>query len=303
MGGIGGGSCWTSPYAPEDRPSPPENQRPWTIINMVTPGYFATMKTPLLRGRPFTVFDAAHAAPVAMINQKLAFRLWPDGNAVGKRIRTLFGSTEIVGVTGSVRQFGPRELQQPELFLPAAQAPVNFMTVVVRTPGDPAALAGAVAAAIHSVDKEQPVLHVMPMTGYIARTVGRQRFSMTLYGIFGVLSLLLAAVGVYGVSAYNVSQLNHQIGIRIAIGARPGDVVRLVVGGNAMLVAAGLATGTIAALALTRWLASQLFGITARDPLTFGIVVTTLAAVALLACWLPARRSTRIDPAVALRYE
>jgi putative ABC transport system permease protein len=177
------------------------------------------------------------------------------------------------------------------------------MTVVVRTPGDPAALAGAVAAAIHSVDKEQPVLHVMPMTGYIARTVGRQRFSMTLYGIFGVLSLLLAAVGVYGVSAYNVSQLNHQIGIRIAIGARPGDVVRLVVGGNAMLVAAGLATGTIAALALTRWLASQLFGITARDPLTFGIVVTTLAAVALLACWLPARRSTRIDPAVALRYE
>ena len=303
MGGIGGGSCWTSPYAPEDRPAPPENQRPWTLINMVTPGYFRTMKTPLLQGRPFTVFDAAHAAPVVIVNQALALRMWPGGNAVGKRIRTLFGSAEIVGVTGSVRQFGPRESQQPELFLPNAQAPVNFMTVVVRTAADPSSLASAVTAAIHSIDKEQPVLHVMPMNDYIARTLGRQRFSMALYAVFGVLSMLLAAVGVYGVSAYNVNQLQHDIGIRIAIGARPRDVLRLVVGGNASLIAVGLCCGIAGALALTRWLDSQLFGVTARDPLTFITVVMVLAVVALIACWLPARRSTRIDPMAALRYE
>ena len=164
------------------------------------------------------------------------------------------------------------------------------MTVVVRTAADPSSLASAVTAAIHSIDKEQPVLHVMPMNDYIARTLGRQRFSMALYAVFGVLSMLLAAVGVYGVSAYNVNQLQHDIGIRIAIGARPRDVLRLVVGGNASLIAVGLCCGIAGALALTRWLDSQLFGVTARDPLTFITVVMVLAVVALIACWLPARK-------------
>jgi putative ABC transport system permease protein len=303
MGGIGAGSCWTSPYAPEDRPAPPENQRPWTLINMVTPGYFRTMKTPLLQGRSFTNLDGPQSAQVAIVNQALALRMWPSGQAVGQRIRTFFGSREVVGVIGGVRQFGPRSQQQPELFLPAAQAPVNFMTVVVRTHGDPASLAGAVTAAIRTVDKEQPVLHVMPITGYFNRILGRERFSMALYGVFAALSILLAAVGVYGVSSYSTGQMRRGIGIRIALGARPFEILRQVIGRNALLIAAGLCAGTVTALACTRWLASQLFGITAHDPLTFTLVVAALALVALAACWLPARRTTRIDPATALRYE
>ena len=303
MGGIGVGSCWTSPYAPQDRPAPPENQRPWTLINMVTPGYFRTMRTPLLQGRPFSELDTPQSTPVAIVNQALALRMWPSGKAVGQRVQTYFGSTEIVGVIGSVRQFGPRSEQQPELYLPAAQAPVNFMTVVVRAHGDPASLAGPVTAAIHTVDKEQPVLHVMPITSYFNRILGRERFSMSLYGTFAALSILLAAVGVYGVSSYSAGQMHREIGIRIALGARPLEILRQVTGRNALLIAAGLCIGTVTALACTRWLASQLFGITAHDPLTFTLVVAALALVALAACWLPARRSTRIDPATALRYE
>jgi len=303
MGGIGVGSCWTSPYAPEDRPAPPENQRPWTLINMVTPGYFRTMRTPLLQGRSFSDLDVPQSAQVAIVNQALARRMWPAGQAVGQRIQTFFGSREIVGVIVSVRQFGPRSEQQPELFLPAAQAPVNFMTAVVRAHGDPASLAGAVTAAIHTVDKQQPVLHVMPITDYFNRILGKERFSMALYGIFAALSILLAAVGVYGVSSYGASQMRREIGIRIALGARPSEILRQAIARNARWIAAGLCVGTVAALACTRWLSSQLFGITAHDPLTFTLVVGALAVVAFAACWLPARRSTRIDPVAALRYE
>jgi len=272
-------------------------------VNMITPGYFQTMQIPLLAGRYFTASDDGRSGQVVIVNRILARKLYPDGNAVGKRMQTLFGWLQIVGIASDVKQFHLASREQPELFLPAAQMPVNYMTILARTAVDPATLAQTVKAAIHAVDNTQPVTHVMPVTGYIASSLERQRFSLSLLGVFGGLTLALAAVGVYGVSAYNVTQHTHEIGLRIALGAQPSDIMKLALGGHAKLILAGLAIGLAVAPALTRFLAGQLFGVTSHDPLTFVIVAVVLCGVALVACYIPARRACRVDAVVSLRNQ
>jgi putative ABC transport system permease protein len=218
-------------------------------------------------------------------------------------MQTLFGWLEIVGIASDVKQFHLASWEQPELFLPAAQMPVNYMSIVARTAVDPASLAQTVKTAIHAVDNTQVVTRVMPVTGYIASSLERQKFSLSLLGVFGGLALALAAVGVYGVSAYNVSQRTHEIGLRIALGAQRRDIMKLALGGNAKLILAGLAIGLAAAPAMTRFLANQLFGVTNHDPLTFVMVAVVLCGVALVACYIPARRACRVDPVVSLRHQ
>jgi putative ABC transport system permease protein len=266
------------------------------------------MQVPLLAGRYFTATDTADSTPVIIINQTMARRWWPHQNAVGQHIKQGFPQDqspyrEIVGVVADVKQAGADSEQWPEVFLPATQNPGQAMTLVVRTARKPMSVAKAAEAAIQSIDKDQPVSAVQPMDDYMAESLEQRSFSALLLGIFGGLALLLAAVGIYGVTAYSVSQRTHEIGVRMALGAQRRAVLDLVLGSGLRLALAGIAVGLAASLMATRLISSLLFGVTARDPLTFAAVPAFLAAVALLACYLPARRAMRVDPMVALRYE
>ena len=300
------GACWTSPYTAEGQVAPPATQRPWTALNMVTPGYFQTMRMQLLEGRLFTRHDNATSPYVAIVNQTLARRLWPQGDATGKRIHVMYAAgqlLDVVGVIADVKQFNLDAPAFAEVYVPAAQMPVNFMTIVVRTSTDPATQARAAMSAIQSVEKDQPASRVTPMTKVIAEKVARRKFSAFLLGLFSALALALAMVGVAGVMAYTVAQRTREFGIRMALGAQPGQVSRLVLGHGLRLAGLGVAIGAAAAWGLTRLLAKLLFGVKTHDPLTFGAVTVLLAAVALAACLLPARRASRVDPMRALRYE
>ena len=301
-----GGTCWTSPYAAAGHAAPPVMQRPWTALNMVLSGYFKTMGMKLKEGRFFTDQDDGRSGRIAVINEAMARRISPHGSAVGKTVDVTYAAgelLEVVGVVGDVKQFG---LDQPvieEVYVPAAQMPVNFMTVVMRTRQDPAALAHAGIAAIQDLDRGHPVAHVTSMTGAIAGSVARRRFAATLFGLFGVLALVLALVGVAGVMGYTVAQRMREFGIRIAMGAQPGQVSRMVLGHALRLTALGVALGLGAAWGLSRLLAGMLFGVEARDPATFAAVAILLAGAALGASLLPARRAARVDPTTALRYD
>ena len=297
------GLHWTSPYMVEDRPAPPPSERPWTAINMITTDYFRTMQTRLLEGRYFTSADNAKAPLVIIINRTFAKRLWPTQSAIGKRIYAQQEWRQVVGVVADLKQFSLANPALPETFLPFVQMPVNFVTVVVRTAVDPSSLSGAVSAAIQGSDKDLPVSHVVPMTEYIAASVVSQRFSAWLLGLFGALALLLAAIGTYGDMAYSVTRRVHEVGIRMALGAKRSDVLRLVLGGGLRLAIAGIAIGLLASLGLTRLISSQLYGVTPADPLTFAAVAVLLLVVTAMASYIPARRAMRVDPMVALRYE
>jgi predicted permease len=296
------GLHWTSPYIIEGQEIPP-SERPWTAINMATPDYFRTMQTPLLEGRFFTDADDAQRPLVVILNETLAKRLWPNGSAIGKRIYAQEAWREVVGVVRDLKQYGLNIPAWPETFLPFKQLPIGFMTVIVRTSGNPTDLARSVAGVVQSVDKSQLGLPVVPMVQYIERSVQPQRFSTYLLSLLGLLALLLAAIGTYGVMAYTVTQRTHEVGVRIALGAAPADVLGLIIGRGAKLALAGIAIGIGAALALTRLLGNQLFAVSPADPATFAAVSLMLALVALLACYIPARRATRVDPMIALRYE
>jgi ABC-type antimicrobial peptide transport system permease subunit len=192
---------------------------------------------------------------------------------------------------------------KPELYFPFTQFPIFFMTVVLRTTGDPLSLAGAARGEVLAVKSDQPVSNIHTMEELLANTVAERRFNMLLLGVFATIALLLSAVGIYGVMSYSVVQRSHEIGVRMALGARRSDVLALVVKQGMTLVLAGLGIGLGAAFALTRVMVSLLFGVSATDPLTFAIIALLLGAVALLACYVPARRATKVDPMIALRYE
>jgi predicted permease len=300
------GTCWTSQYTIPGQPSPDISGRPWTVLNMVLPGYFSTLGTALREGRFFTSADDAASTPVAILNRALARRLWPNESAVGKQLFVQSVPAhllEVVGVVGNIRQEGLDTPAEAEVFVPAAQMPVGFMTVMARTAGDPAALAPAASQAIRSIEKNQPAPRITAMTETVAAGVARRKFAAFLLGLFGTLGLLLAAVGVSGVMAYTVAERTREFGIRLAVGARQGQVLRMVLRQGLVLAATGIAIGIVAAWELARLLSKMLFGVTVHDPVTFALSALLLFVVALAACLAPAWRAARVDPMRSLRCD
>lgn len=276
----------------------------------ITPDYFRVMSIPVRRGRAFTERDAKDAPPVIIINEAFAHRFFPNEEARGKRIifedetNQPLRPREIVGVVGNVRHEGLDEKEQPEYYVPFFQAPDRQMDLVVRSAiSNPAALTVAVRGAIRSIDKDQLIWEVKTMDERVAKSVAPRRFQMLLLGIFATLALLLASIGIYGVMNFTVTQRTHEIGIRLALGAQAKDVFRLVIGQGMTLALIGVVIGLLGALALTRVMASLLYNVSALDPLIFAGIALLLACVALLACLIPARRATRVDPMIALRHE
>jgi putative ABC transport system permease protein len=302
------GTCWGSVFIFDDRPVPPQAELPNAVFNVAHYDYFRTMQVALLAGRFFNASDVDEKHPVILINQTMASRWWPHGNPIGRHIKQGFPQDktpfrEIVGIVGDLNQEGPDQPQHPEVFEPQGESPSLELTFVVRTKTDPAALAASVEGAIHSVDPDQPIYHVQPMAQYLDESLAGRKFSTTLLSLFGALALLLAAIGIYGVMAYSVTQRTHEIGIRVALGASPPDVLRMMVRAGLGLATAGIGIGLIASFVFARSMESLLFGVHPTDPATLVGVCALLTAVALAACYVPARRATRVDPLVALRHE
>jgi putative ABC transport system permease protein len=293
----------------EGRPDPSPGQEPIVVTRIISPGYFDTMSIPLLSGRKLMDQDIATSPRVAVISETMARRFWPNENAVGKRIavgriRSDRDWTNVVGVVKDVRQFELTAEPKPQMYLSYRQAGFfDAQDLVVKTDVDTASIAATVRKAVWDIDKDQPVSNIRTMEDILADSIARQRFSMLLLAIFAGVALVLAGVGIYGVMSYSVAQRTHEIGIRMALGAQTGAVLKLAVGYGMKLVIAGIVIGLIAAFALTRVMATLLFGVTATDLTTFTLISLLLVAVAALASYIPARRATKVNPIIALRYE
>jgi putative ABC transport system permease protein len=306
------GSGATTGLTIEGQPTDPSD-RPDGVIHMVDPEYFRTMGIPIVKGRAFTERDDLNSAPVLIINSALARQHFPNEDPIGKRIAPGFSTVpmsdegpamrEIVGVVGDVKHQNLHGPAQPEFFFAQAQMPMSAMTVVMRAAGDTSALHNAVRGVVQSIDKNAPVYNVRTVEELIGRSVATPRFNTLLLGLFAGVALILTAVGLYGVISYSVAQNTRQIGIRVALGAQAGSVFKLIVGQGTRLTLIGIGIGLGAAYLLTRLLANLLYGVAATDPWTFVGVSLLLMFVAFIACYLPARRATRIDPVVALRFE
>jgi predicted permease len=274
----------------------------------VTPGFFSTLGIPLVKGRDFTAGDHAQAPGVVIISEDMARRYWPNEDPIGKRLKEAgagFSWVSIIGVVGEVKY---RELPQnpnadPDVYFPLLQRPGGYLFLAVRSGVDPNSLVAAVRGVLRSIDPDLPAFDVAMMSELVADQTTRSRFSAWLLGVFSALALALAAVGIYSVMAYAVEQRSREIGVRVALGARAGDVLRMVIGQGMRLALIGVALGLGAALALTQLIKRLLFGVPAADPLTYGALALLLTLVALLACWIPARRATKVDPIVVLRAE
>ena len=287
-----------------DRPEPAAGERPVADYRPVTPGYFSTLQIPLRTGRDFTEADIADRPRVAIVNEAFVRQLSADVSPLGRRLTDSLGeSQEIVGVVGDVALASLDGVPRPAIYLPFAQLPVGALTFVVRTAGDPASLGRAVEAAVRDVDPNQPVSDVRPLTAVVSRSLLRPRVASAALGIFAAAALLLAAVGVYGVVAYGVSQRRAEFGVRLALGAQPRDVVRLVLRQSLVMVVGGVAAGALLAVPLSASLRSLLFGVGPGDPTTLMAVAALLVGAGALASYLPARSGTRVDPVTALRGE
>jgi predicted permease len=276
-----------------------------TELDDVSSGYFDTLRIPLKRGRVFSDLDRKDTTPVAVINEAMARHFWPDQDPIGKRFH-FFGETqllEVVGVVGNtvINQIG--EDPQPLVYLPLTQDYAPAAELQVRTSADPAAAVATVRSQIQSLDRNLAITNVQTIEEVLSQGLWAPRMAAVLLTLFGGLALVLAGIGVYGVLSYSVSQQTREIGVRMALGATPGGVLRWVVGQGFRLAVAGLLIGLIAGLVLMRFVATLLFGVSTHDPATFGVVALVLGLVAFLACYVPARRATRVSPVVALRYE
>src|SRR5262245_47439932 len=272
----------------------------------VTANYFRTMGIPLVKGRDFAASDDDETAPgVAIINEAAARACWPGEELLGSRFKLEGRTYAVVGVVKDVRHARLDGKTEPEVYFPYSQLPISWrgMTVVARTEAAPEQLAAALRSAVQELDKDQPIHNVRTLEGLIAKSVSRPQFHLLLLGSFAALALVMASLGLYGVMSYAVSQRTHEIGIRMAFGAQPRDALKLVVGAGLRLTLIGIAIGLLAAFALTRVMESLLFGVSATDPLTFAGVALLLTLTALLACYVPARRATKVDPLIALRCE
>jgi putative ABC transport system permease protein len=299
------GSNRTSRVTFEGREIPPVDEWPRVFINVVGLDYFRTLGTPLLQGRTFDALHSTSSPPVAVINRTMARRFWPDEDSLGKRFR--FGSRgpflEVIGVVRDAKYLDLRQRPIPTLYLPLQQNYESGVTLFVRTAGNPTAALPAVRRQVRALDADLPLYRIRTFARELQASLSEERLAATLLGSFSLLALALAAVGIYGVISYSVSQRMHEIGIRMALGAQPRDIFKLVVGQGMVLALIGVAVGLAASFALTRFLKSMLFGVSVTDPATFAGMAVLLAGVALLACYLPARRATKVDPLVALRYE
>ena len=299
---------WQTDYQIEGRPVPARGEAPNSDYHVVSGAYFKAMGIPLVRGRLFDDSDREDTTPVVLVNETLARRWWPAGDAVGKRMRT--GSVDqpgpwmtVAGVVGDVRQYGLDQEQKTQFYRTERQVALHPMSLVLRAQGDPEALASALRGAVQSIDPDQPIYNVRSMDSLLATTLAPRRLSLLLLATFAVTALVLAGVGIYGVLAYSVTQRTHEIGIRMALGARRADVLVMVLRQGLRLVLAGAALGVAAAFGLTRLMSSLLFGVSPTDPATLGAVCLVLVGVALLACLVPARRASGVDPMIALRCE
>jgi predicted permease len=298
-----------SPVLVEGQPNfsteTPLAARPILAIQMVSPAYFRTLRVSLREGREFTEGDSAEEPLVAMVNETLVRRYWPRDNPIGKHLLLgrMVRPTEVVGVAADVNNLSLAAAPEAEVYVPFPQRPWASMNLILRTAGDPHNWAAAARAAVAAVDRDQPVTGVNTMEEVLATSTAQQRFSVFLLGVFSMTALLLAAVGLYGAIAYSVAERTQEMGIRIALGAATGDILRMIVGQGLTLTLAGLAIGTMAALALTRLMSGLLFQVSAADPASFAASALLFAAIAALASYLPARRATRVDPTEALRYE
>jgi putative ABC transport system permease protein len=292
----------------EDHPKP-EGEEISVDMYVVTPGYLRAMEIPLRQGRAITDADTTDSAKVALINQTMAEQLWPNSDPIGRRIR-FPGSQKnpqpwrtIVGVVNDVAQYALDKKAPMQIYLPHSQFPTSFDTIVIKTENDPLSLLPAIRREISSVDKDQAVYDVRTLAELQSNSIALRRFFMLLLMVFAVITLALAAVGIYGVMSYAVTQRTQEIGIRMALGASAADVLKLIVRSGIALAVTGTAVGLIAALALTRLLQSMLFGVTPTDTVTFTVGVVGIVVVAVVACYIPARRATKVDPLVALRHE
>jgi putative ABC transport system permease protein len=300
---------WQSSFSVEGKPEPPPGQRPSADIARVAPDYFQAMGVKVLDGRVFTDRDRIDAPLVCMVDETFVAKHFAGENPLGKRVK--FGGLhdednewmEVVGVVAHVKNYGVDQDSRVEMYLPFLQSSVSSFTLVARTAGDPSRLASGLRAAVTAADRGLPVFSVRRLEELIAERTAERRLSVLLISVFAGLALLLAAVGIYGVMSYAVTQQTQEIGIRMALGAEREHILRMVLRHGTLMSVAGIGIGLVVALGLARLIASLLFETSATDPPTFSVVPLVLAGVALLACYLPARRATRVDPMVALRYE
>jgi len=305
------------PFWRDDRAKPANvGDMPLALFYLVTPGYLPAMGIPLRRGRFVTDQDDERAPAVVVVDEAFAKKHFPNEDPIGKRIHLALIDTEpeIVGVVGHVEHWGLGDMEhqglQSEIYLPVWQLPDKFWTLVLngtsfvaRTTGAPLDAAPAIRQAAARFDRSAALYGMRPMEAIVAGSVARQRMAMILLSVFSTLALVLAAIGVYGVIAYLAGQRTHEIGVRIALGATRGNVLRLVLGQGMRIALAGIGTGIVAALGLTRLLSTMVYGVGATDPVTFGSVAVLLTGVALLASYVPARRAMKIDPMAALRRD
>jgi putative ABC transport system permease protein len=304
-----GNSNMSLSFEIEGQPLPP-GQHPSSAYRTVSLDYFRAMGIRLVKGRDFNEHDGYNAPAVIIINEAYAERFFPNEDPIGKRIRPGMSVEpgkkpwrEVVGVVGNVRYRGLNKDFAPEYYVPESQMPLDSMTLVVKTASDPHGIVSAVREEVRNMDKDLPLYNIQTMDEYLSAAVAQPRLTTLLLVIFAGLALALTAIGLYGVMSYSVAQRTHEIGIRMALGARPTDVLRLVVKQGMTLAGLGVGIGLVGAFFATRVMASLLFGISAKDPLTFAAIALIIAAVALAACFVPARRATKVDPMVALRYE
>ncbi|MBA4137137.1 MAG: hypothetical protein C0518_07460 [Opitutus sp.] len=301
---LSGNQSFT-PYAVKGRPIPPLTEQPLGARFAINPGYFATLGVALTAGRDFDVRDRVGARDVVIVNEAFAREQFPDGNAVGQTLvlGVVRREFEIVGVAANHRALNLSQEPNAQIYFSALQRPDNFMGLLVRTPGSPTALTGSLREVLRRVDADLPLINPQPLTRYVELSLAGRELNMMLLAGFAALAIFLSGLGIYSVMAYAIAQRTPEIGVRMALGASPGSVQRMVVGQGLRTAGIGLGFGLVAALGATRLLSNQLFGVEATHPLAYGGISVFVLLVSFLACWLPARRASRIDPLVALRDE